>query len=86
MQTDKTRNLLLDDRIESYSPFFDHQWARELNGLTESAKKLDDLVFDLMLTMKGISRAAALPQFAVDGAKHYSARASIREPRQFAAS
>lgn len=69
---DQKRNLLLDDRIESYSSFFDHQWARELNALAETAKTLDDFVMDLMLTIKGISRAASLPQIAVDCAQSYA--------------
>jgi len=66
MKTDPTRNILFDDHIQSYSPFFDHQWAQDLAKVAEPAKKLGELLFDLMIGLKGISRAQSLPQIAVD--------------------
>ena len=71
MQPDQFRNVMFDDQIESYSPFYDHQWAQELNKLAEPAKKLGELLFDLMLSLKGISRAQSLPQIAVDSTNKF---------------
>ncbi len=72
MLHDDVRNLKLDDRLESYRSFFDHPWAREIADISASAKILDSFVFDLMMSLKGLSRTFAIPSLAVDIAKHYS--------------
>lgn len=66
-----TRNALFDDRIAAYRRFYDHQWARDLHELSDPSPKLNEILFDLCGTLKGLSNARYIPVLAVDVAKAY---------------
>lgn len=72
-----SKQMKLDDRLESYGPFFDHQWARSLFAHAETAPRLYEPVFDLTMAFKGVSTTAALPRLSVDFAKSFAEGAKI---------
>jgi hypothetical protein len=47
------KNIAIDDRLDSYKPFFDHEWARRILDLTANTL-LDPIAFDLTLAFRGI--------------------------------
>lgn len=66
------RKLFLDDRLESYDSFFDHQWAKDFSALASTAAKLQEPAFDFLMSCKGISRTAALPNLSVALTESYA--------------
>ena len=72
MSDEFVKHLSVDDRLDAYQPFFDHKWAREMQELALGKAKLAELVFDLGLSFKGVSRTASLPLLSVDMAESYS--------------
>ena len=61
-------NIKLDDDINSYEGFFDHQWAKKFSSLVESTK-LSDAAFNLCAEWKGISNARRLLWLMMNGLK-----------------
>jgi hypothetical protein len=72
MNDELIKHMKIDDRLEAYRPFFDHSWAEELFDIATAAPKLADIVFDLTLSLKGLSNTAAIPLSAVDVAQAYA--------------
>ena len=66
------KTFRIDDRIDSYKPFFDHGWAREMGAISKGREKLEALIYDLALTFKGSSTVASIPQLSVDIAGRYA--------------
>lgn len=58
--------IRVDDDINSYKGFFDHQWAKQFKLLVESTK-LSDAAFNLCAEWKGISNARSLPWLMIGG-------------------
>jgi len=54
------KDILLDDRYESYERFFDHDWAKQFLGLTE-ATRIDNAALDLCVDWKGAASIASMP-------------------------
>lgn len=69
-------NIFLDNRLESYAQFFDHELARKFNALT-SGTKLDEAVGILCGTWKAASNAMRLPWLAVNSIEKVALGAAI---------
>jgi hypothetical protein len=51
MSSGITHNIVIDDRLESYTSFFDHAWARNIDTLA-AGTKLELPVFNLCINWK----------------------------------
>ncbi len=71
MCDDLTKEIRIDDRLDSYESFFDHSWAKEMFSISENSPKVERLVLELTSQFKGISRTFALPSLAVSMTEHY---------------
>lgn len=69
-------NIFLDNRLESYAQFFDHELARKFNSLT-SETKLDEAASILCGTWKAASNTMRLPWLAVDSIEKVGLGAAI---------
>lgn len=69
---DLVKHMQIDDRLDAYRPFFDHQWAQKLFAIVSESPELELLVFDLTLAFKGVSTTAAMPLLAVNMTESYA--------------
>ncbi len=60
MSDDSSVSIRIDDRLEEYRPFFDHQWAAEIDGLA-AGTKLADAVFALSVHWRAAANTCAMP-------------------------
>lgn len=65
------KRACIDDRLEAYRSFYDHDWSRNLHEQSKSACKLREMVLDLCITIKGIGRTAEIPSIAVTLTESY---------------
>jgi len=66
--SDTTKNIRVDDELDGYEGFFDHEWAKSLR-IAVRQTKLSSACFDLLTTWKGISEARRLPWLMIQAVK-----------------
>lgn len=66
MSSSLTHKILIDERLESYRSFFDHNWAKDILSLA-AGTKLDDAAFSLCINWKAAANTHLVPWFAVGG-------------------
>lgn len=60
MEPETTHQIRIDNRLASYTTFFDHEWARKLGDLVAKTK-IDDASFALCMAWKSAANTHALP-------------------------
>jgi hypothetical protein len=60
MSSGFTHGIRIDDRLESYTTFFDHAWARTIDDLGRGTK-LETPVFNLCISWKAAANTCVLP-------------------------
>ena len=63
--------MVIDERLESYKTFFDHDWARRIMDLA-AGTKLDDCVFSLCVNWKAAANTHIVPWFTVTSMGHFA--------------
>ena len=66
----ENKKLMIDDRLESYQSFYDHEWARSFSQLV-SGTMLDPPALDLCKDWKGAANAGRLPWHVVHSLKDF---------------
>jgi hypothetical protein len=64
--------MFIDECLESYKTFFDHDWARRIMDVT-AGTKLDDCVFSLCVNWKAAANTHIVPWFVVTSMAHFAA-------------
>jgi len=65
MADSKSKIIRVDDNLDNYQGFYDHQWSKDLLALSDKSK-LSEACFDLMVTWKGLSDATRLPWLMIE--------------------
>lgn len=65
------KNILIDDRLDSYKPFFDKGWAQRLWDVTGNTP-LDRIAYDLTRAFRGIANTHILPWLMVQNLKEFA--------------
>lgn len=65
--------IRIDDNMDSYQSFFDHEWSRNIEKISQSTK-LEEPAFDLSATWKGIANARRMPWLMVGSIKIFAER------------
>jgi hypothetical protein len=60
VNADVIGNVRIDDRLESYKTFFDHDWSRRISDLA-SGTALEKAVWTLAISWKGAANTHAMP-------------------------
>ena len=63
--------MVIDERLESYTTFFDHDWARRIMDLA-AGTRLDDCVFSLCVNWKAAANVHIVPWFTVTSMGHFA--------------
>lgn len=54
------KKISIDDRMDSYKTFFDHEWSKKINRLVDKSK-IEQVVFDLATAWKSAANTHAMP-------------------------
>ncbi|MGA2062226.1 MAG: hypothetical protein ABSG67_17215 [Thermoguttaceae bacterium] len=65
------RNAYIETSLESYRDFFSDDWGERIDALTNSAPKLSEIVFDIMMEWRAAAYTASLPVSILDTMKAY---------------
>ncbi len=65
MADSNSKRIRVDDNLDNYQGFYNHQWSSGLLGLSDNTK-LSEICFDLMVTWKGVSEARRLPWLMIE--------------------
>jgi hypothetical protein len=73
-----SKNIVVDDRMDSYQSFFDGEWARRVSKVAEGTP-LDPFVFDLAFSWRGAANTHRMPWMMVQAVKSFenSYRSSV---------
>ncbi|MHC4405717.1 MAG: hypothetical protein ACYTG0_39225 [Planctomycetota bacterium] len=74
-----TKNLFLDDRLESYRNFFSDDWGHRIDALVNGAPTLEVLVFDLMMDWRGAAYTVSFPAQMLEHFRSF-AEGFVRDP------
>jgi hypothetical protein len=73
-------NIVVDDRLESYTTFFDHAWAATIDKLALGTK-LEVPVFDLLVSWRAAANTCLLPWLTCTSVSGFSTGFAMgREP------
>ena len=63
-------NLIIDNRLDSYASFFDHDWAKSFGELSDKSR-LQLPGCDLTRDWKGIAVAGRMPWLMIDSLQRF---------------
>lgn len=66
-----SKNIIVDDRLESYLTFFEGEWARRVSKVVDGTP-LDPLVFDLTFSWRGAANTHRMPWMMVHVVKSFA--------------
>ena len=80
MSSGIVHNIVVDERLESYTTFFDHAWAASIDNLAIGTK-LETPVFDLLVNWRAAANTCILPWITCTSVSGFSTGyAMSREP------
>lgn len=71
------KNLKVDDRMDSYNPFYDGQWTKMLAEKAGNSPVLESLVYHFCLSVKGVSTTFAIPKLSIDMAENFANKSKL---------
>jgi hypothetical protein len=61
------KKILIDNRLFSYEPFFDNEWAKEIVEFSQSVPRLYELVLNLLLNFRAAIYTVSFPYLLPEG-------------------